>query len=167
MIFVTVGTHEQNFNRLIKKIDELKSNDIIEEDVFIQIGYSDYIPKYCKYKKMVGYSEMDSMCEKASVIITHGGPGSIMQAWKYGKKPIVVPRNPKYDEHVDEHQILFTRKIFKTNKIIPVYDINELETEITNFLISSNNNGVKFESNNSMFVKSLEELLEKEGLLTL
>ena len=24
MIFVTVGTHEQPFNRLIKKIDELK-----------------------------------------------------------------------------------------------------------------------------------------------
>lgn len=24
MIFVTVGTHEQPFNRLVKKIDELK-----------------------------------------------------------------------------------------------------------------------------------------------
>ena len=27
MIFVTVGTHEQQFNRLVKKIDNLKTND--------------------------------------------------------------------------------------------------------------------------------------------
>lgn len=35
MIFVTVGTHEQPFNRLIKKIDELKKDGIINEDVII------------------------------------------------------------------------------------------------------------------------------------
>ena len=33
MIFVTVGTHEQPFNRLIQKIDELKKDGIINEDV--------------------------------------------------------------------------------------------------------------------------------------
>ena len=36
MIFVTVGTHEQPFNRLIQKIDELKKDSIINEDVIIQ-----------------------------------------------------------------------------------------------------------------------------------
>lgn len=36
MIFVTVGTHEQPFNRLIQKIDELKKDGIINEDVIIQ-----------------------------------------------------------------------------------------------------------------------------------
>lgn len=39
MIFVTVGTHEQPFNRLIKKIDELKKDGIINEDVIIQTGF--------------------------------------------------------------------------------------------------------------------------------
>ena len=39
MIFVTVGTHEQQFNRLIKKIDELKEQGAIREPVFIQSGY--------------------------------------------------------------------------------------------------------------------------------
>lgn len=38
MIFVTVGTHEQPFNRLIKKVDELKRDGIIQEDVIIQTG---------------------------------------------------------------------------------------------------------------------------------
>lgn len=39
MIFVTVGTHEQQFNRLIKKVDELKRDGIIKEDVFMQTGF--------------------------------------------------------------------------------------------------------------------------------
>ena len=40
MIFVTVGTHEQPFNRLVQKIDELKRDGVITEDVVIQTGFS-------------------------------------------------------------------------------------------------------------------------------
>ena len=39
MIFVTVGTHEQPFNRLIQKVDELKRDGIIKDEVIIQTGY--------------------------------------------------------------------------------------------------------------------------------
>ena len=52
MIFVTVGTHEQPFNRLIQKIDELVRDGEIEDDVFMQIGYSTYEPKYTKWEKV-------------------------------------------------------------------------------------------------------------------
>ncbi|HEM4221640.1 TPA: multidrug MFS transporter, partial [Streptococcus suis] len=38
MIFVTVGTHEQQFNRLIKEIDLLKKNGSITDEIFIQTG---------------------------------------------------------------------------------------------------------------------------------
>lgn len=44
MIFVTVGTHEQQFNRLIKEVDRLKGEGFIQDDVFIQTGYSN--PNY-------------------------------------------------------------------------------------------------------------------------
>ena len=40
MIFVTVGTHEQPFNRLVKAVDELKKDGVIVEKVIIQTGYS-------------------------------------------------------------------------------------------------------------------------------
>lgn len=33
MIFVTVGTHEQPFNRLIKKVDDLVADGAIQEKV--------------------------------------------------------------------------------------------------------------------------------------
>ena len=48
MIFVTVGTHEQQFNRLIKFIDELKRDKVIVEDVIMQTGFCTYKPKYCE-----------------------------------------------------------------------------------------------------------------------
>ena len=46
MIFVTVGTHEQPFNRLIECVDNLKKDETITEEVVIQTGYSTYEPKY-------------------------------------------------------------------------------------------------------------------------
>ena len=46
MIFVTVGTHEQPFNRLIECVDQLKGSGKIEEDVVIQTGFSTYEPKH-------------------------------------------------------------------------------------------------------------------------
>ncbi len=52
MIFVTVGTHEQPFNRLVKKIDDLKRDGVITEEVLIQTGFSTYEPKYCNWKKL-------------------------------------------------------------------------------------------------------------------
>lgn len=53
MIFVTVGTHEQPFNRLVKAIDKLKKDGVITEDVIMQTGYSTYEPKYCKWDKLI------------------------------------------------------------------------------------------------------------------
>ncbi len=46
MIFVTVGTHEQPFNRLIKEVDRLVETGIIKDEVFIQTGYSTYEPNF-------------------------------------------------------------------------------------------------------------------------
>lgn len=49
MIFVTVGTHEQPFNRLIQKVDKLKRDGVIKDDVIIQTGFST-----CKEKEFEG-----------------------------------------------------------------------------------------------------------------
>ena len=55
MIFVTVGTHEQPFNRLIKYMDNLKGSGIITEDVVIQTGYSTFEPQFCNWHKLFSY----------------------------------------------------------------------------------------------------------------
>lgn len=133
MIFVTVGTHEQSFDRLVKEIDLLKEKGIIKEEVYIQTGYSEYIPKNCQYKSMIGYDEMVSYVKEARIVITHGGPGSIFLPIQYAKKPIVVPRNPKYNEHVDNHQIDFAKRMYNEKRVDLVLDIKDLEERIVNY----------------------------------
>ena len=59
MIFVTVGTHEQPFDRLVKKMDDLVAEGVIREPVMIQTGYSTYEPKHCSFQKLLPYPEME------------------------------------------------------------------------------------------------------------
>lgn len=72
MIFVTVGTHEQQFNRLIEEIDRLKGNGTIKDEVIMQTGYCTYKPKYCKWSELLPYDQMLENVEKADIVITHG-----------------------------------------------------------------------------------------------
>ncbi|HEU9700561.1 TPA: multidrug MFS transporter, partial [Streptococcus pneumoniae] len=111
MIFVTVGTHEQQFDRLIKEFDRLKEENLIQEEVFIQTGYSNYVPKYCKWEKIISYEKMNQFIEEADTIVTHGGPATFMAIIAKGKTPIVVPRQKKFGEHVNDHQMNFCSKI--------------------------------------------------------
>ncbi|HEM5253829.1 TPA: multidrug MFS transporter, partial [Streptococcus suis] len=111
MIFVTVGTHEQPFDRLLKEVDYLVEKGVITEEVFIQTGYSTYIPKNCKWSKLLSFDKMNELMEKADIIITHGGPATFMSAIAKGKKPIVVPRLEKYGEHVNDHQLDFSKQV--------------------------------------------------------
>lgn len=146
MIFINVGTHEQGMDRLFIELDRLIENGSIKEEVFAQIGYSSYLPKHYKYKDMIGYDEMDEWVRNANIVITHGGPGSIFHPLQYGKIPIVVPRNPEFNEHVDDHQILFTKRLESDKKILAIYDIERLNDVLENYdvytdkCILSNNN---------------------------
>jgi len=133
LIFVTVGTHEQGLDRLLIELDRLIETGGIKQEVFAQIGYSKYIPKNYEYKEMLGYDLMDEYVKRSDIVITHGGPGSIFHPLQYGKIPIVVPRNPEFNEHVDNHQILFTKRLENSQKIIAAYNIDELEIKINNY----------------------------------
>lgn len=163
MIFVTVGTHEQPFNRLIQKIDELKKNGIIQDDVIIQTGFSTYEPQYCEWSKLIPYEQMVKNVADARIVITHGGPASFIMPLQMGKIPIVVPRRYQFNEHVNNHQVEFARNVAQRMRtIIVVEDIESLADAITQYdriivelegEISSNN--TKF---NCDFEKIVHEL---------
>lgn len=134
MIFVTVGTHEQPFDRLIRCVDELKKNGIIAEEVIMQIGFSTYEPKYCTFSKLFPYEEMIKKVEAAHIVITHGGPASFIMPLQIGKIPIVVPRQKKYNEHVNDHQAEFARAVAeRMGTIIVVEDVNTLGDVISEY----------------------------------
>lgn len=158
MIFVTVGTHEQQFDRLVKFVDELKKKDVIKEDVIIQIGFSDYIPMCCKWQRLFSYTEMLELVDKASIVITHGGPSSFIMPLQVGKTPIVVPRRKEFGEHVNDHQVMFCHAVEeKQRNIVVIDDIKDLTNAIVNYNDIVLNKSSNLNSNNMKFCESFEK----------
>ena len=162
MIFVTVGTHEQPFDRLVKKMDDLVAEGIIQEPVMIQTGYSTYEPKNCSFQKLLPYPEMERYIAEARIIITHGGPASFISALQVGKTPIVVPRKSELNEHVNDHQVEFSREVAqRKNNILVVEDIEELKDLIVNYDAAVAKLNRSEASNNAAFCKKFQEQVEK------
>lgn len=162
MIFVTVGTHEQQFDRLVKKIDELKKEQIIKDDVFIQTGFSKYKPKYCEFKEFISFEEVNSKIKEARIVITHGGPSSFIPVLQNKKVPIVVPRNSDLLEHVNNHQLDFVKQLeLKNAGIIPVYNIDELGEIIKNYDYLIKNKKHNKLNNNKNFCNKLEKIINE------
>jgi len=162
MIFVTVGTHEQQFNRLLRAVDELKGNNAVTDDVVIQSGYSEYEPKHCEYKKMIPYSEMIEYVRKAKIVISHGGPASFLMSLQFEKIPIVVPRKHEFNEHINDHQVEFVKAIEERyGSIIPIFDIGDLGSTLEKYdsIIASKKS--KFISCNKMFNQKLMDIIKQ------
>lgn len=130
MIFVTVGTHERGFKRLIKAVDDLVDLGKIKEKVIVQTGYTDYTPKNCEWFKFTDYDSIVELCKKSSIVISHGGIGSIITPLELGKIVLAVPRLKKFNEHTNDHQLQIVKELEKQKRIIPVYDINDLENAL-------------------------------------
>lgn len=162
MIFVTVGTHEQSFERLVKCIDQMVADGKIKEEVIIQKGYTDYEPQNCESYKLIGYDDMKKYIAEARIIITHGGPASFVAPLSIGKIPIVVPRQYKYNEHVNDHQLEFAREVENRMKnIIVAENEEEIIDAIVNYDKKVKNISGKILSNNKKFNENIAEEVKK------
>ena len=160
MIFVTVGTHEQPFNRLVAQIDHLVENRIISELVVMQTGFSTYIPKYCEWQSLYSFSKMNELISQARVVITHGGPSSFIMSLQMGKIPIVVPRQKRYNEHVNDHQVDFCREVVQRyGNIIIVEEIEQLGKTLTNYNSMTKYMKGVYNGNNEKFCKKFENIV--------
>jgi len=157
MIFVTLGSQKFQFNRLLKELDRLLEEKLIDEEIFAQIGASDYKPRNYKYKQFIDRDEFKKMMDKSDIIIAHGGTGAIITAVKKDKKVIAIPRLAKYEEHVDDHQIQLVDEFKELNLIYPVYDEKDLEKAIKEIREKEYN---KYISNTQTIIDDIENFIE-------
>ena len=105
MIFVTVGTHGDPFDRLIRAAEALARSG---HQVVLQRGTSRVPAPSCEVQDFLTPEQMSRHIAAARIVVTHGGPASILEV---PGVPIVVPRRAKYGEHVDDHQVRFVAHI--------------------------------------------------------
>lgn len=156
MIFITLGSQKFQFNRLLKAVDELIEEGIIKEEVFAQIGYSDYKPKNYKYKEFLNREEFNQMIVHYDIVVTHGGTGAIIGAIKKNKQIIAIPRLSKFGEHVDDHQTQIVSQFRDMKLILGIDKVEELgkaietvkEVKLANYI-----------SNTENIISSLEEYI--------
>ena len=74
----------------------------------------------------MGFAEMLEHFNAADLVITHAGVGSILCARRAGHVPIVVPRQSRYGEHVDDHQVELVRALEERDAVIGVWETEQL-----------------------------------------
>lgn len=125
MIFVTVGTTQYPFKRLIEwSIQQAKL--FPQKKVIIQSGVyktTQKLPKNVQLQQYYQFEEVQKFLSNAEIIICHAGMGTLIQSWSKGKKPYVVPRLEKYHEHANDHETEIAKYLSRKEKIF-VLDIS-------------------------------------------
>ncbi len=134
MIFVTIGSAVEGieFTRLIKKMDEVAGK--LGEEVVMQIGTVPYEPQHAKYFRYTSYQENLSYFQKASLVVGHGGTGTILNALRFRVPIVVVPRKHEYGEHVDDHQVELAERLVGNELIKVVYELEDLGSAVQEML---------------------------------
>ena len=156
MIFITLGSQKFQFNRLLQAVDQLIAQKIIIDQVFAQIGYSDYTPKYYGFQSFLDRKDFDEMEEKADIIITHGGTGAVINAVKKGKKVIAIPRLVRYGEHVDDHQLQVIQQLAHMNILCACIDCTELGQALRTVQVTEYS---PYQSSTQAFINAINHFL--------
>lgn len=159
MILVTLGTQDKKFYRLLEAVDKAINDKLIKEEVVVQAGYSsDYKSKNMKIFDLIPMDEFDELIKKSSLIITHGGVGSIITGLKNKKVVIAVPRLAQYNEHINDHQLQIIDNFNKSGYILSLTDMKEFPKILEE---SKKFKPKNYKSNNKKFIELIEQEINK------
>lgn len=190
MIFVSLGTQDKPFNRIIDYVlslkEEVKELEELEDaKIVFQIGQTklseeekNRIIKLNNNKEnkeknneenneditvfsMLKPEEMKKYIIDSSFVITHAGVGTIMECVENNKEIVVLPRKEKYAEHVNNHQEEIASEMEKNGLLKKVDTYDKLKEVVIEIIRNRNNKKENiYVSNNEKFNDKLIEYLE-------
>ena len=126
MIFVTLGTQDKGFKRLLDAIQKQIDNGIIKERVVVQAGCTKYDSKDMEIFDLIPGDDFNKLMEECDILITHGGVGSIIGGLKNKKKVIAAARLKRFNEHTNDHQLQIIQTMEEEGYIIALHNFDEL-----------------------------------------
>lgn len=127
MIFVTLGTQDKSFKRLLDNINKEIENGTIKDKVIVQAGHTKYNSKNMEIFDLLDKENFDKYIKDCDLLITHGGVGSIITGLKHSKKVIACPRLAKYDEHINDHQLQIIDRFVESGYILSYHENDNLK----------------------------------------
>lgn len=158
MIFVTLGTQDKGFKRLLEAIQKQIDLGNIKEKVVVQAGCTKFESKDMEVFDLIPFDEFDKLISQADLLITHGGVGSIITGLKNNKKVIAAARLKKYKEHTNDHQLQIIKNFAKEGYILELDDFDKLDEVL---LKAKEFKQKKYESNNDKFVSIIKDYIDK------
>ena len=157
MIFVTLGTQDKNFDRLLEAIDREIKKGNIKGKVVVQAGNTSFESKNMEIFDLISQEEFEDLMKKCDLLITHGGVGSILSGLSHGKKVIAAARLSKYKEHINDHQVQIIEDFAKKGYILELKDFSKLDEVIKK---SKKFKPKKYKSNTNNMIKLLEDYID-------
>lgn len=156
MIFVTLGTQDKSFERLLKIVDKAINDGYIKDQVIVQAGVTEYNSDNMEIYNLLSMDKFNEYIENCDLLITHGGVGSILNGLKNHKKVIAVPRLIKYDEHESDHQIQIVNAFYEKGYILKLDENDDLGKVIKDSKKFKPN---EYASNNEKFVNLVDDMI--------
>ncbi len=157
MIFVTLGTQDKNFDRLLVAIDREIKKGNIKGKVIVQAGITDFHSDDMEIFDLIPKDEFENLMKKCDLLITHGGVGSILTGLSHGKKVIAAARLSKYKEHINDHQVQIVQDFAKKGYILELSDFSKLDEVLEK---SKKFKPKKYKSNTMNMIKMLEDYID-------
>lgn len=158
MIFVTLGTQDKPFNRLLEAVQKQIDNKKIKGKVIVQAGCTKFESKDMEIFDLIPMEDFEKNISDCDILITHGGVGSIVDALKRNKVVIAAPRLEKYGEHVNDHQLQIIKNFSEAGYIIALNDFNKLDEALKKAKKFKPN---KYKSNTENMIKLVEKLINE------
>lgn len=157
MILVALGTQDRSFKRLLEAVDKQIELGNIKERVVVQAGVTKYQSDNMEIFDLIPSDEFLKLLKECSVLICHGGVGTIIDALKCHKKVIAAARLKEYGEHQNNHQKQIINEFTKKKLILELDDFSLLDKKLKE--IETFTPG-EYESNTNHFIDLLNGYIE-------
>jgi UDP-N-acetylglucosamine transferase subunit ALG13 len=139
LVLALTGTDHHPFDRLVRWIDAAATR---HDDVrFVLQHGATRPPLVAEGHAFLGHDRLTALLGQASVVVCHGGPGTIMDAREAGHVPLCVPRDPALGEHVDGHQQRFAALVGRVGVVREITSSEMFHDALASALAHSSTTG--------------------------
>lgn len=128
LVLALAGTDHHPFPRLVEWMDAAATR--LGDVRFVVQHGSAPAPRVAEGHAFLAHDVLEALVREASVVVCHGGPGTIMDARAAGHVPLCVPRDPRLGEHVDDHQQRFATVVGEVGVVRHVTDLEGFLTDV-------------------------------------